>query len=223
MNNKIFVLAIVMLFITGCTVTYDLNIEDSKVYEKVNLNVDSTFNSRISELSKMKQYNHLSGNNTTYYNFSSAESDSGVKLSYDYQYNFENFEESRALSECFSAFNVLNDYEEETLRITTSNKFNCLNYNDEFVDSVTINIKTNHKVINHNADKVENDTYTWEIKSSMLDKPIDFTIDRNPKDTTVEDTIRDVGTLLIVIGIVAGIGVIVLIYLKIRSKNVNKI
>lgn len=223
MNKKILVLAIFMLFITGCTVTYDLNIEDSKIYEKVNLNVDSTFKSRISELSKIKQYNHLSGSNTTYYNFSSTESDSGVKLSYDYQYGFENFEESRALSECFSAFNVLNDYEKETFRITTSNKFNCLNYNDEFVDNVIINIRTNHEVIDHNADKVKDGVYTWEIKSSKLDKPIDFTIDRNTKDTTVEDTIKNFGIILMVIGIVSGIGLIVFIFLKIKSKNVNKI
>ncbi len=167
-NKKIILLILVMLLFSGCSVKYNLNInEDLTVNEKVtateNLNVLKT---RSSEEPKVTA-------NSLYKLYKID----GVK------YNFRTTESSNSITSYAStSFKTLEDYESyfksdiiKEVNLTKKDSYITLEYNQDvplssyaskslIYDDIEINIEIPFKVTENNADKVNGNTYTWYIK-----------------------------------------------------------
>ena len=124
-------------------------------------------------------------------------------------YNAGEFHNSRSLNLCFDNYEFTYD---DNYYIHAYGNFYCL-----YSDKLNINIKTNNKVIKHNATIVNGNTYTWDIDSNNASNiDIEFEVEKGfPYKQVV---------LYSVVGIILTIIVSILIYYLYfkRLKN-NKI
>ena len=83
------------------------------------------------------------------------------------------------------------------------------------IDEIQIKIKTNHKVLSHNADLIEGDTYIWKITDeNSNNKSIQIRFSKDQKKNILG---------LIILGITVIIAIIILFVLWIQRKKNNKI
>ena len=93
-------------------------------------------------------------------------------------------------------------------------------YLDDNVDEVAINITTDHKVTEANADKYENNTYTWIInKQNYSNKNIIMSIDFNEETLPTEEKNNIKFSTVLLIVILPIIFIISLILLIMYNKN----
>ena len=90
------------------------------------------------------------------------------------KYSLDKFNESNIFSFCYDAHNVVID--KDSILITTSNKFKCYDIYKE-LENFDIVLKTNHKLIETNADEIDGYIYKWHVsKSNANNKPISIKI-----------------------------------------------
>ena len=85
------------------------------------------------------------------------------------------------------------------------------------LESITVNVKTNHKVVSHNADQVSDGKYVWEIdKNNAGGKTLQIILSEDTVFTLNWGLVFGIGGVILVIGIV---------YLVIKNKSIqaNKI
>ena len=154
-----------MIFLSGCEVEYNLDIssdylETIKVYSKNDMEIDSFINN----ISSMKYTASI------YDSYDPGEEPPEEYEYYDIKlldqkdliatYKFGNsFKNSRAVNKCYSSFVYLSG---KNIRFNTLGYFDCFDTYPN-LDKVTVNIKVPYKVVNHNADNVSNNIYTWTI------------------------------------------------------------
>lgn len=237
--NKIILLLFITFLLSGCTVTYNLDISDSGYEEKINIvgSVDENFveysipsfwgiidfedvNASFLEKSKGVEY----------YNSKFWKEDNLLKLDYQYKFDENNFKNSNLANFSYNTFIVKKyDYDDDGINdyfiLTTDNKFNIF---DRFskIESVTINIKCYYEVISSNADEVNKNVYTWYLNRNDIkpinmvynpDKVIDY---RNLWEKIKEGEYTNIFTISILLFIV---GMILYLGLKRKSKNRDKI
>lgn len=179
MNKKILLLLfLVSIFsLTGCDAKYEIQIDDSNITENIFLSIPTEISEKkISELidfyginsdsaftQKIDQVDDL-------YNVSLTGRKTKVEQYFD---NSDSF-----ISKCYNKVSFT--LEDGKYYIGTSKGFKCLTYDYMELDSVTINIKTYHKVYDNNADKVSNNTYTWNIdRKNISDNNILFVVSKS--------------------------------------------
>ena len=208
-----------LFLITGCTAKYELKIYDDSIEESIKLTVDSEHYEYISSFENIITNNESTSTNIYEYNFDEK---TGL-LDYYYKYNFDSFENSTALSSCFSTYSVIS--ESDYYLIQTGSGFRCLPYQysdyDYFdYDELAIQITTNHKVINDNADEVKNNTYYWYINEENKDtKVISFKISRDEK---IVNPYYSMEFIIFIAGITT-IGGIITLVIFIKNKKNNKL
>ncbi len=176
--KKIVMFLIISLFLlSGCTSVYNITINDDTISEEIMSIIPSTdiiprtqeeivdgieADDQITPFIEEDQ-NPFTDNNKIKYKKSVSKSgiNTIVRLSYDY--DIDSFKHSRVYNECFekSVIKRENGY----LRLGFVGNFYCLRG-----DSITINIKTNRKVLNDTADDVDNNVYKWTINDSNQDR-----------------------------------------------------
>lgn len=170
MKKLITILMIILL--TGCSCNYELSIQNNKIYETLKIN------GVTNEIPPNVDLETLSNGNYTKNIIDDT-------VTYNSNYSMNNYKESNLLN-CFDSYNIQSG--DETYIIRTGKKFKCYPYQYSDFDVLTydqleIVIKTNHKVINHNATKVENNTYYWYIDDKNVNNAeIYFEIDKNIKN-----------------------------------------
>ena len=96
-----------------------------------------------------------------------------------------------------------------------------------FADNVNIEIKTNHVVIENNADQVVDNTYIWNINNENADSKkiyIKFgEVNERNFFEKILDFIKENKTMVIIVGIVVLGGTVTVIYIVIVSKKNNEI
>ena len=167
---NIIILFSLMILLSGCSATYELEIGDGFVNEKTTLNLtddeivefDSDGNNKYQN-AYYNDSNDTAAEGTTlpikgvkYYDFSK----NGNEISYEYKYDYNNFIRSSASREGFLDYKFRVNNNE--IHLKTSEGF-ALNEN---LSSVIIKIKSKYEVMNSNADKVDGDTLIWYIDSS---------------------------------------------------------
>lgn len=155
--KKIIMLALIFL-ISGCSCKYELSIQGNKIEESLYIN---GINMEIPEQADLANYST--------HNYS--KNIDGDMLNYSTSYNLSSFKNSDFLT-CFDTYNFVNENEYYIIR--TGKKFKCLpyQYNDFDMldyDELEIQITTNHKVLEHNAVKVDDNTYSWYITKENID------------------------------------------------------
>lgn len=200
--KKIGILILMMFVITGCTVKYDIKIDNDEIKEIAefvqdnsvdwNEKLDTFWGYSVNEFMEQNYKTYTGALNGDSENYYTMEKEEGVeyykkeriltsnKNGIKFLYNFtkENYGLSKIATYCYQNINYSS--KDKKISIKTTDQFECFNYY-EMLDEVVVNVTTswNYKVISHNADKVDGEKYTWIInRDNALNKPIEIELKR---------------------------------------------
>lgn len=145
----------------------------------------------------------------------------GQRLSYS-KFNFDNYSDSSMVKQCYQYFNIIE--EKENIILSTSTNNLCFDLYPN-LDSITIHLKTNHKVVSSNASMVNGYHYTWNLrKDTKDDSAITITLKKDEYIFNYENEfIKKVIYFTVIIGIILGISGVIFGYFKIKNRNSNSI
>lgn len=243
--KKKLILLIVLLLTTGCSANYDIEIYNNEVKEKLEyINTDpSSWDSKVQygftyrqlvEASKDYPYpvfdstvvdeNDIIKIEGVEYYDNTLISDTnklGQKLEYK-KFTLDNFSDSSIVKKCYQYFNIIEKDDEIIFSTSLENK--CFNEYSN-LDIITVNLKTNHKVVSSNADIVNGYHYTWNIsKEEKDDAAILITIKKDEYIFNYENEfIKKIMYIGGFIGIILGVSGFTYIYFKNKRNRLNEI
>lgn len=216
--KKILFIIPLILFISGCSSTYNLEIGNNSFKENIEIKFDKTEipNESLYEdietddqITPFLEEDHHAffSKKDKYYNKKVIYYDNYIDVNLSYDYSSSEFKDANSLNSCFENF-IFDD--EENYYIHVYGNFYCL-YTDEF----SINIKTNNKVLRSNATSVEGNIYTWKINNdNKHDVDIELEISKGfPWKIIIKYTII-IGLIIVVV-----FGAIYYIYNKNKRTN----
>lgn len=222
MKRKIIILATTLILLTGCSATYDLYLDKNNITERTYI-YDSTKKLEGLEYYDMDKGNEISIDlyanevaafeNNFKYEKEEIKTNNGNNFGYRYNtsYKYNEFNKLSAVATCYDKIEIKND---GNISVKTSNEFKCFD-KYSLLEDVTIRIHYTGKVLNTNADKVENDIYIWKItKDNYKNSGIIFTAEK--VKTKIFSTFQIVGLIILTI-------LIVITYLLYKRKNSGKI
>ena len=171
--KKMLFLVPLILFISGCSSTYNLEIGNDSFKENINIKFDKTeipSESIYEEIETDDQitpfleeeHSAFFSKKNKYYEKKVVYYDDYIDVNLSYDYSSSEFKDANSLNSCFENF-IFDD--EDSYYIHVYGTFYCL-YSDE----ISINIKTDNKVIRSNAVSVEGNVYTWKINSENINE-----------------------------------------------------
>lgn len=199
-SNRLKVLLIMVILITGCTAKYDITINnDTDLDESLDIveNDKSKFDVENKELydTTLKEYletdlkwptpvyinseeNPIEPkkiDNIEYYNKSNKSTDELLDLNYNFNYKQANYTKSSIVNTCYDyKFNS----EDNVITFTTTSDFKCFD-KYKLLDSVEFNLNTSCNMENGNYDRKKDDIYTWNITKDNFSRKINFTLNCN--------------------------------------------
>lgn len=194
MKKKILIVVCLAFMLCGCTANYNLSIYDEKIVESIdilgndNVTTQEYIENNLLSLTPSKEsqaFDNFDGDKmdgASYYEVSKIYRKELVGLNYKFEFNFKDFYDSSAINKCYEYFNVLNN--NGILVISTSKENKCFTNN---LNKININIETNYKVIDSNADSNRGNTYSWSISSEDY-KDSNIYIKLNTKEKTGKTT-----------------------------------
>lgn len=221
--KKIIICSLIILILSGCTVNYDLEFENDLIKEKLELDVtENDYAEYISKIEKddveenMYKFfeafeipNDIKMPNQFHKKESKRGNDNiNLKFTYD-NYDYESFNSSYILNNCFYDVVVLN--EENDYYISAKGPLACP------LNDANIRIKTDRKVINTNA-KYENGYYTWDITEDDYENiELYFHISKTePFNEIIEEEKTNYNFIWIII---LTLGLVALFYLLKKQNN----
>lgn len=180
MKRKKLILAIfVALFTTGCTVDYNLLIEDNKIKETTTFHQDSSDTDEKSYMYSQyleeypiyidEEYLYYDPNKkvegNTYYDKSITDDSNGYNATYKAELKLKEYNRSRFFNEAFANRSSGYDKNEGCYYIIADNLKIFEQENNINHINVSINI-VGYKVIESNQDSVNNNIYTWSFDRS---------------------------------------------------------
>lgn len=210
---KRIILLLSLLFITGCSVQYDLDIDNNIIKEVGTsyFSIKELENEKIEEKIRklVSKYfindDILIGQSTDYFN---TNDNAGYKISNKYK-----TDEIMNISipfYCYENVEIINN--KNVISISTDDSFLCYNYYDE-LEEVTIHISSDLKNISNNADFIDGKDYYWYIKKDDS-KSIQFSFKKDNNFNLY---------LIAIILIVIGLSVIVSMILLNKNKKNNQL
>lgn len=202
-NIKKYILFTLILLLTGCSVEYNLNIDENLIVEEnvsikelnteirnsaidVQLFVDDF----IYAYANSEKYGHLFiskdiGNNNT-------------KVDSNYKYlSLEDYKDRNVVLEnVFYEVNISSISDVHTLEFKVKENIDILKYSEEGIiyeqpfEDIKINVKLPFKVIESNADFVDKDVYTWNY--SQYDSKKDLKLTFNSRQSYIEPVSKNV-------------------------------
>lgn len=227
---KILMLLIFVFLVSGCSVEYNLNInEDSSINEEV-VAYENT--------NRLEAKTRLKGEQACNYLYNMFKRDNenisvnyGEKNSITYgtartiHKNIDDFA-SKFSSDIFERVEVLKNEDEIIVTALQKDKLGGDSVTSYIYDDIEINITLPFKVTEHNADSVSKNTYTWKIKKDQKEKNIkivykdkelpnraNITINNNKYNLKYEYFI--VGGIILII-----LSIIVFVFIKSKKNNV---
>jgi hypothetical protein len=202
LNRLKIILVISFLFLTGCSVKYDITINDDKdLIESLDIieNDKTKFDLKNEDLfnATLKEYletdlkwptpvflNTLENpiepiriNNIDYYNKRNSSTDNTLDINYNYSYKQSKYGQSNIVNNCyeykFSSSNNIINFE-------TISSFKCFE-KYKLLDEVEFNLNTYCKVVQANYDTNNNNKYIWKINKDNINKKIIFKLDCSTK------------------------------------------
>ena len=159
--KRIFIL-LSLLFLTGCSVTYEITINNNKIEEKLILietnqelfnketdtdwTLKDTFEALLSEDDEFSKQE---------YSVKSLSTDTQLGVEY-YSEETQELINSSAINQCYT--NPKIEVKDNIIYFDTGSEFNCYEYYEN-LETINIVLKTNHKVILSNADRVDDNKY----------------------------------------------------------------
>lgn len=190
MKKKVIILMIIILFVTGCTCEYNLDIENGNYKENITLKADTDeelkeFNKNWKVPTDKEEYNigEKIGTTPTYQSELYDYKLSNNVLTFSHTFDINSIVNSSAVSNCYDLLTV-KEYE-STIIISTSSKLRCFDSYPE-MNRIIVIIGVDKKVISNNADSINGNKYIWYLDKSEKDKKsINMTIDNTIEDAPI--------------------------------------
>lgn len=211
--KKIILLSFILILLSGCTANYEVVIDGDKIKERLTITeTDKSIFDKITDTGWTVRDSFdalLSGDEFSRQDYSikslNSEDQLGVKYSND---SLESLENSSVINQCFNNPSI--SVEDNIVYIDTG-EFECFDLYDN-LDSIRIVFKTNHKVLDANADTIENDSYIWNITKDS-NKVIKISYDSSI--TKINYTTYVVVVLIFIVLIIG----LLLVFRKVKNKN----
>lgn len=207
--------------LTGCTSNFDVSIKDEMIIQNVSISMN---NNEITKETVAKTLEDLVLNEENDSEFLGYFTIIGNKksnpLNANINYNVSNYDIDYALSFCYDNQNIT--YNNNILTISANN-FNCFQkYN--IINNININVTTGYKVLEHNADSVNGNTYTWNITKSSLNKNIKLKLDTTIDEikATEEKAQENKKNIMVIVGVTIGsllLGLVISMYVMYQKNN----
>lgn len=218
MKKKIF-LILLPLLLTGCTINYDLVINENNISETITGSVEkSEYEIKDTDTSLNDFYVLINEDvnpvitENDLYKKNIINTDNGIDYKYTYTYK-KNYDKSRIINTCFE--NHIIDETEDYYNIKLSGQFYCL-----YSDKIDINVTSNYVVLENNADKVDGNKYKWTI-DNYDNVNIALTISKSVK---YEEPVKaKVMSTFQIIGLIIFIVLTIITYFLYKKKNSGKI
>lgn len=228
---KKIILIIIVIFVTGCQAEVNINISENEVSENIKI-YDLKENVFETGTNVKEEVN----NNVVYFE-------------HDYKhYDIEEFEENRYVGKNYKFTSDLNLLGSSISRLTTcyenievyKNSYMLnIKTSDEYrcgyifgANDVVLNIISDLKVSKHNADKVEDNKYIWNINSNNYkNKPIKIYFElSNEENSEEQNQIENVKNIVAenehwlnyILGVIGVVVIFIGVYVYIKIKNSNK-
>ena len=214
--KKKLLLIIIPLILTGCAAKYDINFDENKIYDNIEIYEDSKkVNNATDE--KENEINSLLLDWENGYDFYKRElyaTDKVTGYRYTYDFDYDEYDAMSQLRRCYEGFDFT--YDNSSIKLTTTDEFLCgLYYPD--TKEITINITSKYEITSANADRHDNNTYTWIInKNNYKDHSINLVINKNKEFKEPKEKILSTKQILTLVLFV--ILVMILIARKRRNK-----
>lgn len=225
---KLIIIFLIVFLVSGCTAEYNVEIyndevrvDGSFVEEDTSKWEESIYDIPYYEVVEWK----TTGDSETpvadgiYKISDNTKLGIGLKNTYNL---LDDYVTSPGLKACYQYFNVIEENDEIIISTSTTNK--CF---DEYslLDTITVNLKTNHKVVSSNADIVNGYHYTWNLdRYNKDDAVISLVLKKdeyvfNYENEFIKKTIYIVG----ITGIILIVGGTIYIHYKNKNRRLNEI
>ncbi len=196
--KKIILCFIFLLLLSGCSVEYNLNITKDDFQETTTLLADKNLadTEKYQDISIVdifkkidhnyyepiyfndERYDYYVGGmqpNVNYYEVKPYQLNEYVGVSFNHNFKLNDIYRSNAIKQCFEELTIQNS--DNFILFRTNNKCDVF---DKYplLENIVVKISTPLEVIASNADKVENNTYIWNIdKDNYHNKAVRLTYD----------------------------------------------
>ncbi len=227
---KLFMFLFSILLLSGCSVEYDLTLND-----------DLTVNEKVvatEKTKRMESYTRQKDKQAVNYlldmykrpnediSITSRENNSDtIAVALTQHDSIEDYA-SKFKSDIFDEVKITKDNDVITFKAVQSNLLSSDGTSNLLYDDVKVNITIPFEVVKNNADSVSKNTYTWNINKSSEYKTIEFSYKENIKkdkiNVSVNNKVYNINYgVVIAVSIVIIIGAIVLfVYIKNKKNNV---
>jgi hypothetical protein len=222
---RILLLSILLLITTGCDGVYNVEIYNDRYKEDITITENNSNNwddKNENDVSFKTLLDEEYNRDNDYYVKEKLSSSTVLGLNYKSDFSLESYGSLGIAYRCYDYFSVLDD--NDSVTIITSNKNKCYDLY-KWLNNITINIKTNHKVLDNNADESQGSTYIWHLnRQNAVDKIIKLKFSKSEYVNNYEnETVKNVGLIIGVVAIVLLVIGIVFLILRARMNKVNKI
>lgn len=241
-KNKIILIILIALCTTGCTVDYNLVIEDNNIKETTTFHQDSSDTDEKSSMYSQyleeypiyidEEYLYYDPNKkvegNTYYDKSITDDSNGYNATYKAEFEIKEYDRSRFFNDAFVNRSSGYDKNERCYYIIADKLKIFEQENNINHINVSINI-VGYKVIESNQDSVNNNIYTWSFDRSNKERSIvlrlkkdNSNIEVKPSNNDKNDTIKKESkyTMYIFYGILLLVIIIgYLIFRKMKQSN----
>jgi len=216
--KKILIL-ICLLFLTGCSVNYEITLKNNKIKERLTIieTDQSLFDVRndagwtLRESFEMLINEEKDEFSVEDYSIKSLNTDNQLGLEY-YSDSSKTLINSSIINQCYT--NPTIEINDNIVSFNSGNEFTCYEYYDN-LETINIVLNTNYKVISSNADSVEDNKYMWTITEDG-NKNIEISYEQYVSKSSKATTI------ILIVGLVV-IGSVVGYYIYNKCKKENKI
>lgn len=216
--KKILIIIISILFLSGCTATYEVNIKDDKIIEKLTLieNDVTLFDKKNDTGWTLREtfdslVNHENEFSKDPYDVKSLNTNDTLGIQYTSS-SAKSILNSSILNQCYINPKVTTI--DGIVTIDTGTNFKCYEYYDN-LDTIKIVFKTNHEVVSTNSTQKDGNSYIWNFTKDS---------NKNIKISYYESEIQksiNISFIIITISIIVILGIIIYLISR-KIKNTNK-
>lgn len=218
MRKRIYLLILLVFLLCGCNAEVNITIDKDKISEEVDIwayqdnyytkeQLPEAFRKYIPAFATVPLADpepDEKKKEVLYYERKEKDLGTGYQFIYSYDFKLKNYKDARSLKNGFKSSSILEDTVAHT--ITMSTDTSGLLYFNQYpnLEEVKIHIQTTYKILEHNADSVQNNIYTWILTRDnkkniylLLDKTNGGNVLSEDKDSqdkihnSVQDTEED--------------------------------
>lgn len=223
-NNKLLFLFLLLLFCSGCSVEYNLDIDKNDKFQEV-VEITAEDGNDIEKIQNYQVYLPIDNNaddasvfqnkvnGVSYY--VQKKSPSYDKLKFSYLHHFDTFQRDYITNSSYEYVTLTKD--KENLILSTSRINKAFERYDN-LNSVTINITSRYKLVDTNADTHSKYKYTWVVdRTNYNNKYLYLSLDTSNRKKTVSEEVNDTGIFAYLPLILIIVGVIVVGWLVVKK------